>query len=132
MSSRRDRGIAVYARVFGIPSEDVPASIAERVGAAFTAEALHAAGGPAWSDPALTSRDRSLAVITARASQGIADDRLRTHVRLGRGHRIDERALIALAMLLAVYVGYPRASLAMETILDECASLGRTGTENSH
>jgi hypothetical protein len=42
-------------------------------------------------------------------------------VRLGLRHGLDEDALTALTVLLASYIGYPRASLAMETIKDECA-----------
>ncbi|MFI0424428.1 carboxymuconolactone decarboxylase family protein [Spongiactinospora sp. 9N601] len=112
----RERGIAAYARIFGMPEGEVSAAFTARVGAAFAEEALHAAGGAAWSHPALTGRDRSVAIITALAAQGVSGDRLRTHLRLGREHGLDDDALTALMTLLAGYIGYPRASLAMETV----------------
>lgn len=99
-------------------------TLAARVGAVFAEEALQAAGGPAWSHPALTGRERSIAVITALAAQGVSGDRLSTHLRLGRQHGLDEAALSALMMVLAGYIGYPRASLAMETIHGSFASGG--------
>jgi 4-carboxymuconolactone decarboxylase len=63
--TRRERGIAAYARIFGVAEDDVAAAFAERVGPVFAAEAIHMAGGPAWSDPALTDRERGIAIITA-------------------------------------------------------------------
>ncbi len=114
--SRRERGISAYARIFAVPEPEVSATFAARVGPAFTEEALQAAGGAAWSHPGLTPRERSIAVITALAAQGVVDDRLDTHLRLGRQHGLDDDALTALMMLLAAYLGYPRASLAMEAV----------------
>ncbi|AVZ76940.1 hypothetical protein SLUN_36935 [Streptomyces lunaelactis] len=124
--SRRDRGIAAYARIFALPEQEVPAAFAELVGPEFAEEALQAAGGAGWWHPALTARDRSIAIITALACQGVADKRLRTHVRLGMRHGLDQDALTALAALLAGYIGYPRASITMETIKDEYAHTDRT------
>ena len=64
----------------------------------------------------MTRRERGIAIITAPAAQGVTGDRLATHVRLARQNGLDHNALTALMMLLAGYLGYPRASLAMETI----------------
>ncbi len=113
---RRERGIAAYAKIFAVPQEEVLAAFATRVGPVFTEEALQGAGGSAWSNPALTGRDRSIAIITALAAQGVSGDRLGTHLQLGREHGLDEESLTALMTLLAGYIGYPRASLAMETV----------------
>ncbi|MFF6995778.1 carboxymuconolactone decarboxylase family protein [Streptomyces sp. NPDC008313] len=113
---RRERGISVYAKIFDVPEQDVPAAFATRVGLPFAEEQLHAAGGAAWTHPALTQRDRDIAVITALTSQGVAGDRLDTHLRLAQQHGLDKDALTALMALLAIYLGYPRASLAMETV----------------
>jgi 4-carboxymuconolactone decarboxylase len=74
------------------------------------------AGGPAWSNPALTDRERAVAIITALTAQSVAGDRLTTHVRLAQQNGLDRDALTALMILLAGYLGYPRASLAMETV----------------
>jgi len=114
--SRRDRGISVYAQIFGVPEQDVAAAFAERVGPVFAEEALHSAGGAAWSHPGLTGRERSIAVITALTAQGVSGDRLTTHLHLARRHGLDEDALTALMTLLAGYLGYPRASTTMETV----------------
>jgi 4-carboxymuconolactone decarboxylase len=114
--SRRAAGISAYAKIFGVPEQQLPEAFAARVGSTFTEEALQAAGGAAWSHPALTGRERSIAIITALTAQGVSGDRLSTHLRLGRQHGLDEDALGALMTLLAGYIGYPRASLAMETI----------------
>jgi 4-carboxymuconolactone decarboxylase len=113
--TRRDRGISAYAKIFGVPEGEVAAAFAERVGPVFAEEALQTAGGPAWSDPALTDRERGIAIITALAAQGVTGDRLATHVRLAQQNGLDRDALTALMMLLAAYLGYARASLAMET-----------------
>ncbi|MEU4493292.1 carboxymuconolactone decarboxylase family protein [Streptomyces sp. NPDC023998] len=75
--------------------------------------------------PGAHRKERSIAIITALACQGVADKRLHTHVRLGMRHGLDQDALTALAALLAGYIGYPRASITMETIKDECAHTER-------
>ncbi len=115
-TSRRAQGVSAYAKIFAVPEQDVPSALAARVGPVFAEEALQAAGGTAWSSPALTRRERSIAVITALAAQGVAGDRLASHLRLGLQNGLDQDALSALMALLAIYLGYAKASLAMETI----------------
>jgi 4-carboxymuconolactone decarboxylase len=127
-ASRRERGISAYAKILAVPEQEVPATFAARVGPAFAEEALQAAGGAAWSHPALTGRERSIAIITALAAQGLSGDRLATHLRLGRQHGLDQDALSALMTLLAGYIGYPRASFAMETIHGSFAVDGQRDT----
>ena len=114
--TRRKRGISAYAKIFGVPEGDLPAAFAERVGPVFAAEAIQMAGGPARSDPALTDRERGIAIITALTAQAVTDDRLTTHIRLAQQNGLDRDALTALMILLAGYLGYARASLAMETV----------------
>lgn len=115
-ADRQSRGAAVYSRIFGLPEDKVAAEFESRVGADFATEAIQAAGGTAWAHPALSGRDRSIAVIAALVTQGVAGDRLGTHLDLAREHGLDDDALTALMVLLAGYAGYPRASLAMETV----------------
>jgi len=113
---RRARGIAAYARIFGVPEDQLAAAFASRVGPVFAEEQLQAGGGAAWADPALTGRDRSIAIITALVAQGVTGDRLEAHLGLARQNGLDDDALTALMVLLASYLGYAHASLAMEII----------------
>lgn len=106
----------MYSTIFAVPEQEVAATLAARVGSVFAEEALQAAGGTAWTHPGLTSRERSIAIITALAAQGVSGERLNTHLALGYQHGLDHGSLTALMTLLAGYFGYPRASLAMETI----------------
>lgn len=122
---RRERGIRAYARIFGVTEKDMPAAMAAQVGALFAEEAFAAAGGPAWSHPALTPRDRSIAVITALAAQGVTGERLDTHLRLAAEHGIGQDALAALMTLLAIYLGYARASTAMQSVEKVAAAAGQ-------
>jgi len=56
-------------------------------------------------------------------AQGAVDDRLRGHVRWAVEHGSSRDELEALVTLLAVYVGFPRASVAMEVVREELAQL---------
>jgi len=116
LDARRARGAAVYARTLGVPATESAAALATRAGAAFADEALLAAGGDAWSHPGLTDRDRSIAIITALTAQGVTGDRLTTHLHRAQDEGLDVDALTGLIILLACYLGYPKASLAMETL----------------
>jgi 4-carboxymuconolactone decarboxylase len=120
--SRYERGLEAYASQFGIAPEDVAARFAEWHGERFGEEAINAAGG-AWPDDALSLRDRSIVVVTALIVLGGVEDRLRGHVRWAVQHGVTAEELEAVAALLAVYVGYPRASVANEVVRDELAKL---------
>jgi 4-carboxymuconolactone decarboxylase len=122
MAERYERGLDAYASQLGIPREDVPAWFVERFGERFSEEAINAGGG-AWPDDCLSLRDRSLIVIAALVVQGGVEARLRGHVRWAVEHGATREELEALVTLLAVYVGYPRASVGMEIVRDELASL---------
>jgi 4-carboxymuconolactone decarboxylase len=115
---RYERGLDAYASQFGIPREDVSAWFTEHYGEQFGTEAINAAGG-AWSDDRLSLRDRSLIVVTALIALGGVEDRLRGHVRWAIDHGSSRDELEALGALLAVYLGYARASVGLEIIRDE-------------
>lgn len=118
MSDRWEQGLEAYARQFGIAEDEVLAYLTERFGETMATEAVHA-GGAAWApDSPLSLRDRSLVTITALAVQGVTE-RLRPHVHLALKHGATAEELEALAVFLAVYAGYPRASVAMEVIREE-------------
>ena len=121
-SERWQRGLAAYASQLGIAPEEVPGWFAERFGERFGQEAIHAAAG-AWVDDALTLRERSLLVVAVLIAQGAVESRLRGHVRWAVAHGATRDELEALATLLAVYVGYPRASVGLEVVRDELGKL---------
>jgi 4-carboxymuconolactone decarboxylase len=125
-SHPRERGIDAFASQFGLPREEVVAHLSERFGSRFAEEALSATGG-AWQDDVLSLRDRSLVVVAALVVQGGAEDRLRGHVRWAIEHGSSRDELEALVTLLAVYAGYPRASVAMEVVRDELDRLESEG-----
>lgn len=119
---RRERGIDAYASQFGIPREEVAAWFVGTFGERFGEEAIAAAGG-AWEDDVLSLRDRSLIVVAALIAQGGLESRLRGHVRWAIEHGSNREELEALVTLLAIYVGFPRASVGMEVVRGELASL---------
>ena len=120
VDDRYERGLDAYASQFGIPRTDVPQWFTDRYGEQFGTEAINAAGG-AWADDRLSLRDRSLVVVTALIAQGGVEERLRGHVRWAIDHGSNRDELEALAALLAVYVGYARASVGLEIIREELA-----------
>ena len=122
MSDRYARGLAAYASQLGIDETEVEPWFAERYGERFGVEAINAAGG-AWPDDELSLRDRSLVVVAALVALGGVEERLRGHVRWALAHGVTPEQLEALVALLAVYVGYPRASIAGEIVREELARL---------
>ena len=115
-NSKFERGAAIYGRLMGLPQDQVPTAMAERVGGDFVTEVLTHAGGLGWSSPALTDRDRAVATITALVALGIGSDRLASHGVFAQRAGLTEEALTALMDLLSHYLGYPRASTALEVI----------------
>jgi 4-carboxymuconolactone decarboxylase len=123
MTDRYERGLKAYASQFGIDEAEVEAWFAKRHGDRFGKEAINAAGG-AWNDDELSLRDRSLVVVAALITLGGVEDRLRGHVRWALEHGVTADELEAIVTLLAVYVGYARASTASDIVSDELARLG--------
>jgi 4-carboxymuconolactone decarboxylase len=122
VTERYERGLDAYASQFGIPREEVADWFRERFGERFGEEAINSAGG-AWPDDCLSLRDRSLVVIAALIAQGGVDERLRGHVRWAVDHGATRDELEALVTLLAVYVGFPKASGGMEVVRSELAAI---------
>jgi 4-carboxymuconolactone decarboxylase len=122
MSDRYERGLKAYASQFGIDESEVGAWFAEHHGERFGEEAINAAGG-AWSGDDLSLRDRSIVVVAALIAQGGLEERLRGHVRWAVEHGVTAAELEAIVTLLAVYVGYPKASVANEIVRDELSRL---------
>jgi alkylhydroperoxidase/carboxymuconolactone decarboxylase family protein YurZ len=122
VSDRWEKGLAAYASQFGIPEDEVWDHMCRLVGERMAREAIESAAG-AWVDDCLSLRDRSLVVVAALVAQGAVDERLRGHVRWAIEHGSSREELEALVTLLAVYVGFPRASVAMEIVRAELATL---------
>lgn len=114
-SERAARGRAAYASQFRTTEADAVEELQRVVGVRMAREAIQAAGG-AWVEEGLSLRDRSLVVLAALVAQGGVDERLRAHTRWALDHGLTPDELDAMAALLAVYVGYPRASVAIEII----------------
>ena len=127
--SRRRRGIAVYASQFGVSEAEAERLFVERYGAHMAEEAFEAQGGGAWEAGALSLRDRSLIVLAALITQGGVESRLRQHVGWALEHGATAEELEALASLLAVYAGYPRASVGMEVIRDVLTNGNQEGED---
>jgi 4-carboxymuconolactone decarboxylase len=121
VDDRYERGLDAFASQLGLDREQVRPWFVERFGERFAEEAINAGGG-AWPDDALSLRDRSLVVVAALIAQGGVEERLRGHVRWAVEHGCTREELEALATLLAVYIGYPRASaglVVLRAVLDE-------------
>jgi alkylhydroperoxidase/carboxymuconolactone decarboxylase family protein YurZ len=117
-NDRYERGLDAYASQFRIAREDVGAWFAEHVGERFGEEAIHSAAH-AWDDDELSLRDRSLVVIAALITQGDAEPQLRMHTRWAIDHGSTREELEALATLLAIYAGQPRAARGLMAIREE-------------
>ena len=128
---RRARGIAAYASQFGVPESDAEATLAGMVGQRMAEEAIQAAGAAWAEDSPLSLRERSLVVVAALAAQGGADPRLRGHLRWAIEHGLSAEELEAALTLLAVYAGFPRASVAMELLREEISSPARDRSSRS-
>jgi 4-carboxymuconolactone decarboxylase len=119
---RYAQGLEVYASQFQIPRDQVAAWFADHVGAPFGEAAILAAAG-AWVDDELSLRERSLVVVAALITQGGAEQHLRAHTRWAIDHGCTRAQLEALATLLGVYAGFPRASQGLMIVREELAAL---------
>jgi 4-carboxymuconolactone decarboxylase len=117
---RAARGRAAFASQFRLPEDKAVAELERMVGKRMAEEAINA-NAAVWVDDCLSLRDRSLLVLAALIAMGGLEPRLRTHVRWALDHGATPEELEALGALLAVYVGYARASVAMEAILQVVA-----------
>jgi 4-carboxymuconolactone decarboxylase len=112
---RAARGRAAFASQFRLSEGEAVEELERMVGERMAEEAINAAAA-AWVDDCLSLRDRSLLVVAALVAQGGLEARLRVHVRWALDHGVTPEELEAMGALLAVYVGYAKASVAMETI----------------
>jgi 4-carboxymuconolactone decarboxylase len=118
VSERWQKGLDAYASQFGIAPEEVWEKMSDLVGERMAVEAIESAAG-AWPDDCLDLRVRSLVVVTALIVQGGVEARLRGHVRWAVAHGATREELEALCALVAVYAGFPKASVGVEVVRDE-------------
>ena len=119
---RYQRGLDAYASQFQIPREEVTSWFAQLVGERFGEEAILSAAG-IWVDDELSLRDRSLIVVASLITQGNAEQQLRSHTRWAIRHGCTRKQLEALAMVLHVYAGDPRAVNGLMVMREELAKL---------
>jgi 4-carboxymuconolactone decarboxylase len=98
-----------------VAATEAEASLQQLIGVRMAREAVLAAGG-VWGSGPLSTRDRSLAVVSALTTLGGVDPRLRSHLRFAMHNGVSRSELEELFVLLALYVGYARASVAMEAL----------------
>jgi alkylhydroperoxidase/carboxymuconolactone decarboxylase family protein YurZ len=123
-ADRRARGIAAFASQFGVEESDLVDHMKKKFGAQMTEEAIQSAGGGAWEENELSLRDRSIAVVAALVAQGGVEARLGGHIRWAIEHGVSAVQIESLITLLAVYVGYPKAAVAMGVAREQLASMG--------
>jgi 4-carboxymuconolactone decarboxylase len=113
---RRTEGIAAYASQFGIAPEEVERFFYDNYGEEFAESSFRASGGATWKENNLSLRERSLIVLSALTALGGVDDRLRGHIKWALTHELTEEDLESTFVLLANYVGFARASIAMDIL----------------
>ena len=122
-NERYEQGLDAYASQFQIPREEVASWFVGRVGERFGDQMIFSAAG-IWVDDELSLRDRSFIVIAALITQGGAEQQLRSHTRWAVRHGCTRQQLEALATLLSVSVGGPRASNGWMVMREELVKLG--------
>ena len=110
---RRTWGLGAYRDQWDIPEEQVLGVLTGLLGEPLAEDSLIATGG-AWQDGPLRRRDRSIAVIASMIAIGGVESRLASHLRWGLRNGLSPEEMEELIRMLASYVGYPRATMAME------------------
>lgn len=71
-----------------------------------------------WRDPTLASKERSLCTLAALISIGNTEQ-LPFHLQLAEKNGINEKEIIALITHMAFYVGWPKATSALNIIINK-------------
>jgi alkylhydroperoxidase/carboxymuconolactone decarboxylase family protein YurZ len=110
-------GLHAYSVQFGIPPEDVPAFLHPRLGEAMTVDGILGTGR-AWGDGtgSLTWRELSISTVSTMIAAGGLEQRLRFHFRWAMTNGLSAEELQNLIRFLGAYVGFPKASIAMEEL----------------
>lgn len=108
-------GLTAYASQFGVTEDEVHATLSSFIGPSMAADGIIATGS-AWGEGSLSWRERSIVVISSMVTQGGIDARLVGHLKWGMANGLARAELEELIQMLAGYVGYPKASVAMELL----------------
>ncbi|MHB1509752.1 MAG: carboxymuconolactone decarboxylase family protein [Acidimicrobiales bacterium] len=122
VSARWESGRAAYASQFRTSPEEAEERLSNILGSTMAEGAILAAGGTNWDDNCLTRIERCFIAVAAMVSIGGVEPRLRSYVRWALDLGGTSEQLEALVSLLATFVGYPRASVAMEVVKDVIAT----------
>lgn len=71
-----------------------------------------------WRDSTLTSKERSLITLSALISIGNTEQ-LPFHLQLAQKNGINDKEIIALITQMAFYVGWPKATAALNVIINK-------------
>ena len=123
IEERWEKGLAAYSKLFGIVPSEVFATLSRRSGRRMATEAVLSAGSGVWDDDTLTIRERRIAVIAALVTQG-AVERLDSHLRRAFEEGLSLADFEALMHLLALYAGFPRATIAMNAARTQLVEMG--------
>lgn len=108
-------GLAAYASQFGVSEHEVYETLSSFIGPSMASDGIIATGS-AWGEGPLSWRERSIVVISSMVTQGGVDARLAGHMKWGLANGLSRSELEAIIRILAGYVGYPKASVAMELL----------------
>ncbi|CAN5383075.1 hypothetical protein BH09ACT1_BH09ACT1_14700 [soil metagenome] len=110
-------GLRAYSVQFGIPTSEVPGFLAGMLGEEMTLDGILATG-KAWGDGTgtLTWRELSISTVSTMIAAGGLEQRLRFHFRWAMTNGLSAEELQNLIRFLGAYVGFPKASIAMEEL----------------
>lgn len=103
---RYRRGFARLQEVHGALGEDVLDKLRE-VAPDFADMVIAFPYGDLHSRPGLPARDRQMAIVSALAAMGNAEEELRIHMRGALNVGVTREELVELLMQLAPYAGFP-------------------------
>ena len=114
-TERYKAGVKAYASQFSIAESQVPEILADILGPETATDSILATGA-AWGPGPLSWRERNIITIASMATQGGVEPRLRLHIEWALKNGLRCKEIEAVIRVIAPYVGYPKASVAMELV----------------
>lgn len=116
IEARWAEGLSAYGRMFGISSDEVAERMKAQLGERLAREAILSAGAGTWAETPLSRRDRSLIVMAILMTLGGAEPRLEIHATTAIEHGATIAEIEEMGLIVALYAGYARGSLGIETV----------------